>query len=154
MAERSIVRIHVRLKIGSHMMAASDDPLFLGLRGDCGREFRLALAKGKSLRKDSEDHFVLGAPDDPATNVAHPEQNDPTVPSLDPDAITGLYLRKGFDPIPNVRAMGEMDDRLLIDEAEVEIDTEGEPKAMRFSRSGPIWMGLICGLRFELPRTA
>jgi hypothetical protein len=45
-----------------------------------------------------------------------------------------------------------MDDRIEITEAEVEIESEGAVKAIRFSRSGPIWLGLVCGVRFELPR--
>jgi hypothetical protein len=136
-------------------MAASDDPLFLGLRGPAGREFRLALAKGKghALRRGSEDRFVLGAPDDPATNVNHAEFNDPTAPGIDAEGIETLYLRKGFEPIPNVRAFGEMDDRLEILEAEVEIYTRGGPKPIRFARTGPVWLGLVAGLRFEIPRT-
>ncbi len=134
-------------------MAASDDPLFLGLRGPAGREFRLMPAKGQGLRRGAEDRFVLGAPDDPATNVAHAEFNDPTNPILDAEEIETLYLRKGHEPIPNVRAFGEMDDRLEIIEAGVEIYTRGGPKPIGFVRKGPIWLGLVAGLRFEIPRS-
>ena len=49
------------------------------------------------------------------SNVCFPELNDPTSPPLDAGAISGVYLRKGLDPIPNVRAVGEMDDRLEFD---------------------------------------
>ena len=148
-----IVRIEIQVVVGKSLMAASDDPLFLGLRGPAGREFRLVLAKGKALRRGSEDRFVLGAPDDPATNVNHAEFNDPTTPVLDAQGIETLYLRKGFEPIPNVRAFGEMDDRLEILEAEVEIYTRDGPKPIRFVRKGPIWLGLVAGLRFEIPRS-
>ena len=41
---------------------------------------------------------------------------------------------------------------LEITEAEVEIESEGATKAMRFQRTGPIWLGLVAGVRFELPR--
>lgn len=147
-----IVRIGVRIQVGTHLMSASDDPLFLGLRGASGREFRLRFAKGKSLRRGSEDRFVIGAPDDPAANLAQPELNDPTAPALAASDLTGVYLRKGFEPIPNVRGHGEMDDRVEIAEAEVEIETEGRPKALRFLRRGPIWLGLAAGLHLEIPR--
>jgi hypothetical protein len=146
-----IQRIAVRIQVGEHMLAASDDPLFLGLRGPLGREFRLALKHGKSLRRGAEDHFVFGAPDDPETNVAHAELNDPTSPPLDAAQITSIFLRKGFEPIPNVRAVGEMDDRLELVEAEVEIQVEGRPKPLRHHRRGPVWLGLVCGLRLEIP---
>ena len=78
--------------------------------------------------------------------------DDPTRPPIDAERITSAYLRKGFEPIPNVRAMGEMDDRLEVDWVEVEIDAENEPKAALFIRHGPIWLGLVCGCRFEIPR--
>jgi hypothetical protein len=149
----SIVRIEVRLLIGDSLMAASDDPLFLGIRGGSGREFRLQLARGKSLRRGQEDRFVLGAPSDPATNVENAEFNDPTAPALEAQDVESLYLRKGFEPIPNVRGKGEMDDRLEIVEAEVEIHCQDDPKPLRFARKGPIWLGLVSGCRFQLPRT-
>jgi hypothetical protein len=133
-------------------MAASDDPLYLGLHGPCGREFRLELQTGHARRRGHEDLYVLGQPEDPETNVEHPEFNDPTAPPIDAASLTGVYLRKGFDPIPNVRGVGEMDDRIEISEAEVEIESEGAVKAIRFYRSGPIWLGLVAGVRFELPR--
>ena len=147
-----VVRIEVRVVVGDGLMAASDDPLFLGIRGPCGREFRLRPAHGSALRRWSEDRFVVGAADDPATNVAHPELNDPTSPPLDADSVTGVYLRKGQEPIPNVRAFGEMDDRLEVVEAEIEMHCEGRPKAVRFTRQGPLWLGLVSGLLFEIPR--
>ena len=148
-----VVRIEVRVAVGDSLMAASDDPLFLGIRGPCGREFRLQPAHGSALRRGSEDRFVIGAADDPATNIAHPELNDPTSPPLDADSVTGVYLRKSQEPIPNVRAFGEMDDRLEIAEAEIEMSSEGRPKAVRFTRRGPIWLGLVSGLLFEIPRS-
>jgi len=150
-ADRPIRQIAVRVHVGEHLLAASDDPLFLGLRGPSGREFRLALAHGKSLRRGATDRFVLGKPDDSETNVAHAEINDPTCPPLDAAGVTSVYLRKGFDPIPNVRAVAEMDDRLELLEAEVEIRIEGRDEPIRYFRRGPIWMGLVAGLRFELP---
>jgi hypothetical protein len=148
-----VTQIGVRLLVGSSLLSASDDPLFLGLRGPGGREFRLALARGTFLRRGREDLFVLGPADDPDTNVANPELNDPTCPSLDAGAIEGLYLRKGLDPIPNVRALGELDDRLEIVEVSIDVHAEGRPKPLRFERAGPIWLGLVCGLLLEIPRT-
>jgi hypothetical protein len=148
----SIVRLEVRIQVGDSLMAASDDPLFLGLRGREGREFRLVLARGRSLRRGSEDRFVLGAPDAPETNVEMPELNDPAQPALHVGAVEGAYLRKGFDPIPNVRAVGELDDRLEVIEAEIEIHADGQTKPLRFQRIGPIWLGLVSGLHLELAR--
>jgi len=143
-----IVRIEVRVEIGESLMAASDDPLFLGLNGPTGREFRLVLARGRSLRRGSKDAFVL-APGSEG-NVEHGELNDPTVPSLDAEGVTGAYLRKGLDPIPNVRAVGEMDDRLEIARVEVDLHVEGRSEPVRFARGGPLWLGLVCGLTAEL----
>ena len=149
---RPVAQIAVRLLVGSNRLSASDDPVFLGLEGPLGREFRLALARGAYLRRGQEDLFRFGSADDPAVNVASPELNDPTEPALDAGAITGIYVRKGFDPIPNVRALGELDDRLEIAEVEVELHVRGEPKPLRFARQGPIWLGLVCGLEFRVPR--
>jgi hypothetical protein len=148
--ERLLRRIVVRLRVGEDKLAASDDPLFLGLRGAEGREFRLLLARGRSLRRGADDVFVLSQPDDPDTNVDRPELNDPASPPLHAGAVTGVYLRKGLDPIPNVRGRGEMDDRLQVFEAEVELHEEGAPKPRRFVRRSPIWLGLVCGLVADL----
>lgn len=151
---RSVVtRIEARVKVGKSLLAASDDPIFLGLRGPSGREFRLLRARGKSFRRGSEDTFVLGAPEAPETNVAHPELNDPAAPPLDAAGVISVYLRKGFDPVPNVRAVGEMDDRIELLEVEVELHSADAPKPVRFHRRGPIWLGLVAGLRLELSRT-
>jgi hypothetical protein len=144
-------RIEVRLQIGESLLAASDDPLFLGISGSCGREFRIEFARGRSLRRGAEDLFVLGSAQDAATNVKHAELNDPTTPILDAEAIEGVYLRKGTDPIPNVRGVGELDDRLEILGVAVEIHAEGRP-VLHFARRGPIWLGLAAGLRFDLAR--
>ena len=145
----SVERISVRIQVGEHMLAASDDPLFLSLRGPAGREFRLALKHGKTLRRGAKDHFVFGAPDDPETNVAHAELNDPTSPPLDAAQITSIFLRKGFEPIPNVRAVGEMDDRLELGEAEVEIQVEGRPKPLRHHRLGGHRAGVVGRLQCD-----
>ena len=88
----------------------------------------------------------------PLSEAGHPEFNDPTAPPIDAASVTGVYLRKGFDPIPNVRGVSEMDDRIEISEAEVEIESESAAKAIRFQRTGPIWLGLVAGVRFELQR--
>ena len=151
-ARHPVTQINVRLLVGAGLLSASDDPLYLGLRGAQGREFRLALAHGAYLRRGREDLFVLGAADDPDTNVAHAELNDPTSPAIEASEIEGVYLRKGFDPIPNVRGLGEMDDRLEVAEIEILVHAEGQPKPLRFERAGPLWMGLVCGLCFEIPR--
>jgi hypothetical protein len=148
-----VTRIAVRLLVGTNLLSASDDPVFLGIRGPCGREFRLARVRGPILRRGQEDYFVFGAAGEANTNVAFPELNDPTSPPIDAAAIEGVYLRKGLDPIPNVRALGELDDRIEVVEVEVEIFAHGEAKPLRFARSGPIWLGLVCGLHFEIPRT-
>jgi len=145
-----VTRIDVRVRVGSHMLAATDDPLFLGLEGPGGREFRLLMAHGKCLRRKSEDHFVVGAAHGGETNLASPELNDPTTPALDATRIQGVYLRKGVDPIPNVRAVGELDDRLELMHAEVEIHSSAEASPRRFVRDGPIWLGLNAGMRLEL----
>ena len=110
--------------------------------------FTRLLGRRRGDRKRPDQH----QPEDPETNVEHPELNDPTAPPIDAASLTGVYLRKGFDPIPNVRGVGEMDDRIEISEAEVEIESEGAVKAIRFNRSGPIWLGLVAGVRFDLSR--
>lgn len=145
-----IQRIVVRLQVGSDRMAGTDDPVFLGLRGPAGREFRLGLARGKALRRKGEERYVFGAPDDGETNVASPELNDPTHPPLDADHVVGIYLRKRQEPIPNVRGHGELDDRVQLEEVQVEL--EGENGTRRYRREGPIWLGLACGLSFDLSR--
>ena len=146
----AISKIVVRLRVGTDLMAGSDDPLFLGLRGPSGREFRLLLARGKSLRRGAEDVYCLAASDDPDTNVAHTDLNDPTTPPMDAAQITSVFLRKGLEPIPNVRGLGEMDDRLQVMEADVEIHAAGLPKPRRYTRHGPLWLGLVCGLTIDL----
>lgn len=153
-ARSAITRIEVRLQVGESLLAASDDPLFLGLRGACGREFRLNLARGKPLRRKASDHFVLAPPGDADANCASPELNDPTAPPLDIGAVEGVYLRKGVDPIPNVRAVGELDDRLELVEAEVVIHCADAPAPVRYLRSGPLWLGLNAGMLIELARLA
>jgi hypothetical protein len=149
-----VLRLTLRLKIGESLMAGTDDPLFLGLRGGDGREFRVRFARGASLRRGAEETFCLGPPDDPETNVAHPAFNDPTHPPIDVARIESAYLRKGFEPIPNVRGVGEMDDRLEVIEAELSISAGGLAKPLRFLRRGPIWLGLVSGLSLELPRVS
>jgi hypothetical protein len=146
-----VTRIEVRVRVGDNLLAASDDPLFLGLSGPCGREFRLLLAHGRTLRRKAEDHFVLAAAGDRDTNVAAAELNDPTRPPLDVAGVTGVYLRKNLSPIPNVRGVGELDDRLELLEAEVTIHG-GAGERLRFHREGPLWLGLGAGLRIDLAR--
>lgn len=146
-----IEKIVVRIQVGKDRMAGSDDPLFLGLRGSEGREFRLELARGRALRRGAEDVFVLGAPDAAETNVAHAELNDPTSPRIALEGVEGVFLRKGLEPIPNVRGLGEMDDRLQVESVEVELHGRGRPAPLRFRRPGAFWLGLVSGLRFDLP---
>lgn len=144
----SIERIVVLLHVGSDRMAGTDDPVFLGLRGPAGREFRLSFGHGKTFRRKGEERYVLGAPGHEETNVAQAELNDPTAPPLDPGQVTGVYLVKRQDPIPNVRGFGEMDDRLQLERVTVElVSTNG---TRRFRRNGPIWLGLTCGLSVDL----
>jgi hypothetical protein len=149
---RPILRMILRLTIGESVMAGSDDPLFLGLHGAQGREFRVRFARGPSLRRGGEESFCLGSPNDPETNIANPGFNDPTAPALDGALIQSVYLRKGFEPVPNVRGMGEMDDRLELIEAELSIHTSGRANPLRFHRRGPLWLGLVAGLRLDLAR--
>jgi len=146
-----IERIEVRVQTGSALMAASDDPLFLRLLGPLGREFRLLLARGKSLRRASSDVFVLGPPGDAGTNVAQPELNDPTRPPIELAGIDGVQLVKGLDPLPNVRGIGELDDRLLLESAAVVL-YGADGQTARYRREGPIWLGLVCGLTVGLAR--
>jgi hypothetical protein len=136
--------------VGTDRMAASDDPLFLELQGPGGREFRLDPKHGKPLRRGAQDEYVLGGPDDPATNVNHPDLNDPLTPAIDASLIHGVCLRKGMEPIPNVRGFGEMDDRLQLLKAEVELHVDGEAEPRRFQREGPVWLGLLSGQRLSL----
>ncbi len=144
-------RITIHVQVGSDKMAATDDPIFLGLRGPAGREFRLQPTKGKPWRKGSKTAWVLAGAADPETNVAMPELNDPTRPAIHGGAIEGAYLRKGLDPIPNVRGHGEMDDRIQIESIEVTLETD-DGAALRFGRGEEFWLGLVCGLSMELPR--
>ena len=141
----------MRIRVGDDRMAGSDDPLFLRLHGPCGRDFRLSPARGRALRRASEDVFVLGSGD---ANVAHPELNDPSHPALALEQIEGAALWKGNEPLPNVRGIGEMDDRLLVAEACVEVHASGRAAPVRFTRQGPVWLGLVCGLQIELAREA
>ena len=104
------------------------------------------------MRRGGEESFCLGSPSDPETNVANPGFNDPTAPAMDGALIQSVYLRKGFEPVPNVRGMGEMDDRLELIEAELSVHTSGRAKPLRFLRRGPIWLGLVSGLRLDLAR--
>lgn len=146
-------RIEVAVRVGTDRLAATDDPLFLELLGPHGREFRLELAQGKQLRRGGEDRWVLAGADDPDTNVALPALNDPAVPPIDPGQIFAVGLRKGMEPIPNVRGLGEMDDRVQLVSVEVLLHVEGEAKPRRYAREGPIWLGLVCGQRITIPRT-
>jgi hypothetical protein len=151
-AARQIVhRIVVTVQVGKDRLAGTDDPIFLGLRGPDGREFRLELEKGKSWRRGALDRFVLGGPGDPDTNVARPELNDPAAPPIDAARLAGAYLRKGQEPIPNVRGMGEMDDRIQLETVEIEVHAEGRAEPLRFARREPCWLGLVCGLHIEIP---
>lgn len=147
--EQPIVRIVLRLQMGNDRMAATDDPVFLGLRGPAGREFRVAPAHGKSLRRGGDERFVFGAPGDAETNVAEPALNDPTTPALDAAKIEGIYLMKRQDAFPNVRGMGELDDRLQLESVEATLECADGSKR-RFARSGPIWLGLTSGLTLDL----
>ncbi|MEE8581930.1 MAG: hypothetical protein V3T33_10110 [Myxococcota bacterium] len=152
-AANPLQKIVVRIKVGTDRMSGTDDPVFLRLLGPSGREFRLDLARGRSLRRGAEEVFVLGSPDAADTNVAHPKFNDPTSPPLDLRGIERVVLYKGMEPLPNVRGLGEMDDRLEVEEVEIELHAANQPKPTRFYRRGPIWLGLICGHSLELCRT-
>lgn len=146
----TVEKIVVRIQVGKDRMAGSDDPLFLSLAGPQGREFRLQLAHGRTLRRGAEDVFVLGPPGAAETNVAHAELNDPTRPPIHLAGVVGVALRKGLEPIPNVRGLGEMDDRLLVDDVEVELHVRGRGEPVRYRRPGGFWLGLVAGLRFDL----
>ena len=147
-----IRRMTLRIQIGESLMAGSDDPLFLGIHGAEGREFRIRFARGPCLRRGAEEHYGLGPPDDADTNVANPAFNDPTSPPIDAARIQSVYLRKGFEPVPNVRGVGEMDDRLEVIEVELSVHAAGRAKPIRYLRRGPLWLGLVSGLRLDLPQ--
>jgi len=147
----AVERIEVVIQVGEAPMAATDDPVFLGVRGPGGREFRLQHTTGASFRRDTEDHYVLAGARHAATNVEHPEMNDPGVPPIDATAITACYIRKGAEPIPNVRGIAELDDRLEIVRVEIAVHAVGLAAPLRFARKGPIWLGLACGETFEVP---
>jgi hypothetical protein len=147
-----IRRMTLRIQVGESRMAGSDDPVFLGLHGPEGREFRIRFARTPSLRRGAEEVYGLGPAGDADTNVANPEFNDPTSPPIDAARIQSVYLRKGFEPIPNVRGMGEMDDRLEVVEVELLLHVAGSARPLRFLRRGPIWLGLVSGLRLDMPR--
>ena len=55
--------------------------------------------------------------------------------------------------VPNVRAFGEMDDRLELSRVEVEVQTDDGTAPLRFERNGPLWLGLICGLSVRIERS-
>lgn len=148
-AGKTVRKIVVEVQVGQDRMAATDDPIFLGLRGPAGREFRLAAPRGRAWRRGAKEHLVLGGADDPESNVAHPELNDPGAPALPADQVSGVYLRKGLEPIPNVRGIAEMDDRLELEVVEVTLHLE-DGETRRFARRGPVWLGLICGLSVDL----
>jgi hypothetical protein len=132
-------------------MAATEDPVFLQLIGPGGREFRIASPRGHSFKRKTTARFVLAGPDSPETHIAHPELNDPGRPAIDLDAIVGVQIHKRLSPIPNVRGIGELDDRLLIEAARVELTAEGEEAPTRtFVYSGPIWLGLVAGHSIQL----
>ena len=147
-----IERITVQVHVGHHRMAGTDDPLFLRLHGPGGREFRLAEADGSGLKRDAEGAYVLGAPDAPDTNVAPPELNAPPRPPIDLGDIVGVSLVKGMEPIPNVRGIGELDDRLEVAYVEVEIQCSPGGRGTRDTRAGPLWLGLASGFSIELAR--
>ena len=73
------------------------------------------------------------------------------MPTLDAAAITACYLRKDSEPIPNVRGLGEMDDRIEIVDVEIRVYATGLDEPRRFARQGPIWLGLVSGTLFEVP---
>ena len=93
-------------------------------------------------------------PEDPETNVAHPDLNDPSSAPLPAAALSRVVLHKDMEPIPNVRGLGEMDDRVQITTVSVEIHTQGSPEAIRWERNGTFWLGLVCGLAVDLERVA
>ena len=48
-ARHPVSQINVRLLVGASLLSASDDPLYLGLRGPGGREFRRSWAMPCSI---------------------------------------------------------------------------------------------------------
>jgi len=47
-----------------------------------------------------------------------------------------------------------MDDRLELAQVDIEIHSGDGAAPLRFSRSGPIWLGLTCGLSVRIGRSA
>jgi hypothetical protein len=150
-ARQTLRRIVITVQVGHDRLAGTDDPIFLGLRGPHGREFRLEPSRGKGWRRGTEERFVLAGESDPETNVARPELNDPATPAIDAAGVTGVYLRKGLEPIPNVRGLGEMDDRIQLESVSVELHADGRPAPLRFARREPVWLGLVCGMKVDVP---
>ena len=72
-----IQAIVVRIQLGRDRKSGTDDPVFLRLTGPCGRDFRLLLAKGRTLHRSEENIFRLGVPE---ANIDHPDLNDPLPP--------------------------------------------------------------------------
>jgi hypothetical protein len=142
-----IERVVVRVQVGSDRKAGTDDPVFLRLGGPGGRDFRLNLAKGRTLHRGDLNVFVLGGPD---ANVDHPELNDPTAPQVYASGIERVEIFKGLAPIPNVRGVAELDDRAQFDRVEVELYSSGETEPRCFAREGPFWLGLVCGFSIAL----
>ena len=128
-------------------MAATDDPLFLRLSGPSGREFRLMLAKSRTLRRGEENVFVLGGSE---ANIEHADLNDPGAPQIHGSGIERVEIFKSMAPIPNVRGVAELDDRVQLDRAEVELHSPDFSSPRRFERQGPFWLGLVCGFCIEL----
>jgi hypothetical protein len=142
--------IVVRVEVGNDRMAGTDDPVFLQIGGPGGRDYRLEKRHGRSFQRGKQSVLMLGGAKDSATNVSHPELNDPGAPSMSLDAVSTVRLIKGQEPLPNVRGVGEMDDRLLVERVEVELRCAGGAPSRHFERQGPIWLGLVCGLSIEL----
>ena len=80
-APRPAEKIVVRIRVGSDLMAASDDPLFLRLGGPAGREFRLLLGKevqvvkvvnavAESGKAQGREHFIGAGVDNHGPSAA------------------------------------------------------------------------------------
>ena len=48
--QKRVVKIRVRVQVGENLLAASDDPLFLGLRGEDVRRGRPRLGSARHRR--------------------------------------------------------------------------------------------------------
>jgi hypothetical protein len=141
----SISGITVELQVGPDSVAASPDPLFLGLYGPGGgREFRLDAPTfeefnqaGKSVRLQLGTGCCPKPNDRQVSWSSQGHGNDPSIYGIDLDGVEFVYLRKQLlegKPQDNILVLQWVDVRLC-DGSEIR----------RFGSSGRLWFGLETG---------